>query len=213
MADHAEHFEDLEKQAHAAHLGMWVFLASEVLFFSGLFALYTGYRTVHPRGFGVGVEHNTLAWGSVNTVVLLVSSYTVALAVHRLREGKRRASAALVAVTVALGLCFLVVKAGEYAKHFREGIYPAGAGAFYVAHGDPGTKMFFNLYFFMTGLHALHVLVGMGVLSALFVRIARRGIGARTSHPLAIGAVYWHLVDVIWIFLWPLFYLVPGSVR
>jgi len=208
-----EHFEDMEKQAHAARLGMWIFLASEVLFFSGLFALYTTYRTEHPHGFGVAVEHNTLAWGSINTGVLLVSSYTVALGVHELRRGRQRTSALLVGVTIFLGACFLGIKTGEYLKHFGEGIYPGGVGDFYREHGEPGTKMFFTLYYCMTGLHAVHVFAGMCVLGFLLWKIVRREIGEWAPHPLAIGAVYWHLVDVIWIFLWPLFYLVPGNVR
>src|SRR5215472_9505371 len=112
IGTHFEHFEDMDKQAHAARLGMWVFLGSEVLFFSGLFALYTAYRTEHPRGFSVGIEHNTIAWGSVNTAVLLVSSYTVAMAVRMLRNGKNRASALLIATTIALGLAFLGIKTG-----------------------------------------------------------------------------------------------------
>jgi cytochrome c oxidase subunit 3 len=207
----AEQFENIEKQAHAARLGMWVFLGSEVLFFSGLFALYTGYRTEHPYGFGVGVEHNTIAWGSVNTGVLLVSSYTVAMAVHMLRRGRNTASALLLGATIFLGLVFLGIKTGEYLKHFSEGIYPGGWGDFFVEHGDPGTKMFFTLYFCMTGLHAFHVFAGMCVLSFLLWKVMRRDISAWAPHPLAMGAVYWHLVDLIWIFLWPLFYLIPGA--
>ena len=209
----ADHFEDIERQSHAARLGMWVFLGSEVLFFAGLFALYLAYRTEHPYGFGVGVRDNTLAWGTTNTVVLLVSSYTVALAVHALREGRRRRTVALLAATIFLGLCFLVIKADEYGEHFHRGIYPGGVGQFFVDHGDPGTKMFFTLYFCMTGLHAIHVFVGMSVLAFLLVKVARRTLGPSAPHPLAVGAVYWHLVDVIWIFLWPLFYLIPGNVK
>lgn len=207
----AEQFESLPKQAHAARLGMWVFLGTEVLFFSGLFVLYAAYRMEHPHGFGVGIEHNTVAWGSVNTAVLLVSSYTVALAVHELRRGRPRASALLIATTIFLGLCFLAIKTGEYMEHFREGLYPGGVGAFFQEHGEAGTKMFFTLYFCMTGLHAIHVFVGTGVLAFLMTKVLRRQIGAKAPHPLAIGAIYWHLVDVIWIFLWPLFYLIPGS--
>ncbi len=207
----ADHFEDLSRQAHAARLGMWIFLGTEVLFFSGLFALYAAYRTEHPHGFGVGVEHNTVVWGSVNTGVLLVSSYTVALAVHELRRGKRTACALLLGATMFLGLCFLAVKTGEYMEHFREGIYPGGVGTFYREHADAGTKMFFTLYFCMTGLHAVHVLVGTGVLAFLLTKVLRRQLGPSAPHPLAIGAIYWHLVDIIWIFLWPLFYLIPGS--
>lgn len=209
----AEHFQDLSRQAHAARLGMWIFLGTEVLFFAGLFALYAAYRTEHPRGFGIGVERNTVFWGSANTAVLLVSSYTVALAVHELRRGRRRACALLVGATMLLGLCFLAIKAGEYRVHFREGLYPGGVGTFYREHGDAGTKMFFTLYFGMTGLHAVHVLVGTGVLGFLLTQVLRGRVGPEAPHPLAIGAIYWHLIDVIWIFLWPLFYLVPGGGR
>lgn len=207
----AEHFESMPQQAHAARLGMWIFLGTEVLFFSGLFALYAAYRTEYPHGFGEGVEHNTLAWGSINTGVLLVSSYTVALAVHELRQGRRRASAALIGVTILLGLGFLGIKTGEYLEHFAEGLYPGGVGTFFHEHPDPGTKMFFTLYYCMTGLHAIHVVAGTCVLAFLLVKVLRRDIGEWAPHPLAIGAIYWHLVDVIWIFLWPLFYLIPGG--
>jgi cytochrome c oxidase subunit III len=207
----AEQFESLAKQAHAARFGMWIFLGTEVLLFSGLFALYAAYRTEHPHGFAVAVEHNTVAWGSVNTAVLLVSSYTVALAVHELRVGKQRACALLVGATIFLGMCFLAIKTGEYVTHFREGLYPGGVGTFYRDHGEAGTKMFFTLYFCMTGLHAVHVFVGSLVLAFLLIKVVRGDIGAWAPHPLAIGAIYWHLVDVIWIFLWPLFYLIPGS--
>jgi cytochrome c oxidase subunit 3 len=209
----AEHFQDLARQAHAARLGMWVFLGSEVLFFAGLFALYATYRIEHPSGFGDGVLHNTLALGSTNTAVLLVSSYTIALAVHELRRGKTRAAAALTLATIFLGFCFLAIKTTEYVDHFREGIYPGGVGSFYPAHRVPGIEMFFTLYFCMTGLHALHVIVGMMVLAFLLRKVHRGEIGSTASYPLAIGAVYWHLVDAVWIFLWPLFYLVPGNVR
>ncbi|MGH7271995.1 MAG: cytochrome c oxidase subunit 3 [Polyangiaceae bacterium] len=209
----ADYFEDIHKQAHAARLGMWVFLASEILFFAGLFALYTTYRIEHPLGFAVGVLHNTIVLGSVNTAVLLVSSYTVGLAVHELRAGRARAAAVLTGVTVFLGACFLAIKGTEYAIHFHDGIYPGGVGRFFVDHTDPGTKMFFTLYFCMTGLHAVHVFAGMCVLTFLLIRVARGHITARAPHPLQIGAMYWHLVDVMWIFLWPLLYLIPGGAR
>jgi cytochrome c oxidase subunit III len=206
-------FEDLEKQAHAAALGMWVFVASELLFFAGFFVLYAAYRVEHARGFDVGVETNTLVYGSVNTAVLLVSSYTVALAVHELRRGAARAAARLTALTVLFGACFLAIKSAEYAHHFHEGIYPGGVGDFFARHPDPGTKIFYTLYFGMTGLHAIHVTVGMGVLAWLAMRVHRGTVIPEAPHPLALGAVYWHLVDLVWIFLWPLFYLIPGNVR
>jgi cytochrome c oxidase subunit III len=209
----ASHFEDLARQAHAARLAMWVFLSSEVLFFAGLFALYATYRVEHPEGFGEGVLHNTLVLGSTNTAVLLLSSYTIALAVHELRRGKTRAAAVLTSAAIFLGLCFLGIKATEYLEHFHEGIFPGGVGGFFHEHAEPGIAMFFTLYFCMTGLHALHVIVGMGVLGFLLWKLVRGDINPVVSHPLAIGAVYWHLVDAVWIFLWPLFYLVPGNAR
>ncbi len=209
----SEHFQDLEREAEAAHLGMWVFLASELLFFAGLFALYMGYRLEHPHGFGVGVEHNTIVYGSVNTGVLLVSSFTVALGLHELRRGEARRCVLLVGCTIFLGLGFLAIKTAEYIHHFGEGIYPGGVGRFFREHPDGGTKMFFTLYYAMTGLHAIHVIVGTGVLAFLLGGVRAGRIDREVSHPLALGAIYWHLVDVIWIFLWPLFYLIPGSVR
>jgi cytochrome c oxidase subunit 3 len=209
----AEHFEDLPRQAHAARLGMWVFLASEVLFFGGLFALYTAARVEHPIAFGEGVRENAVVWGSVNTAVLLCSSYSVALAVHFLRAGRTRAAEWLLVVTIALAGCFLAIKGHEYWMHFHEGIFPGGHGAYFTTHREPGLPMFFTLYFCMTGLHALHVIVGMGVLGVLLAKVARRRIVPAAAPPLAIGAVYWHLVDVVWIFLWPLFYLIVGESR
>jgi cytochrome c oxidase subunit 3 len=207
----AGHFESLPRQAHAARLGMWIFPRDGGTSVRGLFVLYAAYRTEQPHGFAVGVENNTVVWGSVNTGVLLLSSYTIALAVHELRRGEQRACALLVATTIFLGMCFLAIKTGEYLEHFRAGLYPGGVGTFYRDHGEAGTKMFFTLYFCMTGLHAVHVLVGTAVLTFLLTNVLRRKINQRAAHPLAIGAIYWHLVDVIWIFLWPLFYLIPGS--
>jgi cytochrome c oxidase subunit 3 len=209
----AEHFEDMARQAHAARLGIWVFLASEILFFAGLFALYATYRVEHAEGFGEGVLHNTLVWGSTNTGVLLVSSYTIALAVHELRRGRTKTAIRLTALTIVFGLAFLGIKTHEYLEHFHEGIYPGGVGTFFDTHEQPGIAMFFTLYFCMTGLHAIHVIAGMGVLAFLLSKLVRGQITPAVSHPLAIGAVYWHLVDAIWIFLWPLFYLVPGTAR
>jgi cytochrome c oxidase subunit 3 len=208
----AEQFEDMAKQAHAARLGMWVFVGSEALFFSGLFALYAAYRIQHPHGFGVGVEHNTVAWGSTNTLILLTSSYVLTLAVRALRRGRNGDAAMLVGLTMLLGTAFAFVKIGEWLHHFDEGLYPGGVGRFYDEHREPGTKMFYTLYYCMTGLHEVHIVVGLVVLGFLLVKVARRQIGSWAPHPLELGAIYWHFVDIVWIFLWPLFYLMPGAV-
>jgi cytochrome c oxidase subunit 3 len=202
-----EHFESLAQQAHAARLGMWVFLASEVLLFGAIIALFTSYQVHYPEAFREGVHQNTKILGSINTGVLLVSSTAVACSVHALRAGRRRLAGLLVAATMALGTVFLVIKLTEYARHFDEGIYPGGVGHFFREHGARGLAEFWTLYFGMTGLHALHVTVGLTVLGVMLVGIMRGKLGAANAHRLELGAIYWHLVDVIWIFLWPLFYL------
>jgi cytochrome c oxidase subunit 3 len=203
----AGHFASMEQQAHAARLGMWIFLASEMLLFAGLFALFVTYRTIHPEGFSEGVRENTKVFGSINTGILLASSYFVAMAVHQVRAGKRAAAAALVVATIALGGVFLAIKLTEYARHFHEGIYAGGQGAFFVHHTDPGLPVFWTLYFFMTGLHAVHVTVGMILLSTTLLGMRGGKITARAPQRMEIAAIYWHLVDLVWIFLWPLFYL------
>jgi cytochrome c oxidase subunit 3 len=205
---HVEHhFQDIEQQADAARLGMWVFLASELLLFAALFALFLTYRGLYPAGFAAGVAHNTKVFGSVNTGVLLVSSALVASAVHALREGRARRAAWLVAGTMLLGLSFLVIKVTEYGLHFAEGILPGGKGAFFAQHSEEGLPVFWTLYYLMTGLHAVHVTVGLGILAFMGAGIRRGAVRRAMAHRLELGAIYWHLIDVIWIFLWPLYYL------
>jgi cytochrome c oxidase subunit 3 len=192
---HAEHFESMARQAHAARLGMWVFLASEVLLFAALFALYATYRAEHAHAFHEAIAHSRKTLGSINTGVLLFSSTLVALAVHAIRKDRRLVSALLVSGAIALGGVFLVLKFTEYAGHFEEGISPGKNGQFWT------------LYFTMTGLHAVHVMVGMSVLAFTALGLLRGKITRTTSHRVEVAAIYWHLVDVVWIFLWPLFYL------
>ena len=207
---HADHFESLEQQAHAARLGMWVFLASELLLFAGLFALYCGYRAHSPAVFAAAVGHNPRALGTLNTAILICSSYAVAMAVHALRVRRPAVTVMLLATAVLIGAVFLVVKFAEYRLHFHEGIYPGGHGQFFTAHADPAFAVFYTLYFLMTGLHAVHVVIGMTVLVWLLWRVARGTVNPARDHPLTLGAIYWHLVDLIWIFLWPMFYLMHG---
>jgi len=199
-------FESLAKQRHAVRFGMWIFLGSELLLFAGLFGLYVGYRMEYANEFAEGVHHNALALGTTNTVVLIVSSFTVAWSIHALRRGKPRTTIRMLGLTMVLGSMFLVFKAIEYAGHFADGIYP---GRYYTFQGMPrlGGQLFFTLYYFMTGLHALHMLGGLTVILWLWIRV-RRGKTTPAHHTeLELGALYWHLVDAIWIFLWPLFYL------
>jgi cytochrome c oxidase subunit 3 len=201
-----EQFEDLEKQTHAARLGMWAFLGSELLLFTGLFALYTGYRAEYPHDFAEAIAHNSLAIGTVMTYILITSSFTVAMAVHAVRADHPRRAAAFLAVSVIIGILFLVLKGIEYAQHFREGIFPAGA-YHYAELPTFGAQMAFTLYFAMTALHGLHVLVGAGLLTGVAWGCWKGRYWSYDQTPVELTGLYWHLVDIIWIFLWPLLYL------
>ncbi len=207
LAAPAEHFASLEQQAHGARLGMAIFVASEALLFSALFALFAGYQAQYAGAFHQGVLHNTKVFGSVNTGILLTSSALVACGVQTLRAGDRRATAWLLRGTIGLGLVFLVVKLIEYGVHLHEGIRPGGAGAYFAEHARPGLAQYWTLYYVMTGLHAAHVIVGLSILSWALHGVRSGRIAPPRVHPLEICALYWHLVDVIWIFLWPLIYL------
>jgi cytochrome c oxidase subunit 3 len=203
----AHHFADLEKQTHAARLGMWLFLATEVLLFTALFAAYGVYRYLYSDSFSEASRHLQTWIGLVNTLVLVTSSFTVALGLDRARRGDARGNFRFFAVSVLLGLLFLGFKAIEYTHHFHTGELP---GRFYTATEvqGPGAVMFFALYFLITGLHGLHVVAGMTVLSVIGWK-ARRGTYSAVYHvPVELAGLYWHLVDIIWIFVFPLIYLI-----
>ncbi|HEX4338556.1 MAG TPA: cytochrome c oxidase subunit 3 [Polyangiaceae bacterium] len=200
------HFDSLERQAGAVRFGMWVFLASEVLLFGALFALYASYRATWPYAFAAGVAENDAVLGTTNTVLLITSSFLVALGTERRAHGHSRAAARLVAGAAAIGVLFLVIKSHEYLAHFASGIFPGGRGA-HFDHAPAGSAIFFTLYFATTGLHALHVTAGIVVLTFSAVQLRREKLA---PHALDAVALYWHLVDAIWIFLWPLYYLARG---
>jgi cytochrome c oxidase subunit 3 len=202
----AHHFPSLEQQEQAARLGMWLFLATEILLFTVLFTAYSVYRFLFPAGFEGASHLAHVALGTTNTVVLITSSLTVALAIYYARQGQSKRTVALLAVTIAFGAVFMVLKGIEYYHHFADGQLP-GKYYHYVGLKGPGVSMYFTLYFLMTGLHGLHVLVGMGVLAWLAARAARGDFSRAYSTPVELGGLYWHLVDLIWIFLFPLFYL------
>ncbi|MFL5304940.1 MAG: cytochrome c oxidase subunit 3 [Polyangia bacterium] len=201
-----EQYPDLQTQERTLELGMWVFLATEILLFAALFALYASYRTMFPRDFTAAVEHNTLKFGTVNMYVLLTSSLLAALAVSAVRDGRARVAGGLLAGTALLGVAFLAIKLAEYSVHWHEGSLP---GPYYTYAELPtfGANRFFTLYWVMTGVHALHVTAGVCVVTWMAGR-AWRGFYTPAVHArLVMGTLYWHLVDVIWIFLWPLLYL------
>jgi cytochrome c oxidase subunit III len=201
-----EQFEDLDKQAHAARLGMWAFLSSELLLFAGLFALYAAYRAMYPADFAAAVGHDNVAVGTANTAVLITSSFTVALSLLAVRRGQARRATGLLLFSIACGVVFLVLKGIEYGQHFREGIYP-GPAFHATSLGGPGANLFFTLYFILTGLHGLHVIAGMLFLSWLAWGAWHRIYSPANYVHVECGALYWHLVDVVWIFLWPMLYL------
>lgn len=187
-------------------IAVWIVIASEALLFAGLFALYATYRSEHTHAFEAGIRAN-IAWiGGLNTMLLLTSSFAIAWAIHRIRHG-RSATWSLLAVLV-LGCGFLVFKSIEWSIHIEEGIVP---GLAYAGpdHGR-GTQLFFTLYYAMTGLHAFHVVAGLALVLWVFVRARRRTIDRDRHLALELVAVYWHFVDAIWVFLWPMFYLMHG---
>ncbi len=204
---HAHHFDDAEQQYQASTLGMWVFLVNEVMFFGGLFTVYVVYRVLFPNAFAHASNHLDVTLGTINTAVLIGSSLTMAMAVHASQTGHSRRIIGWVLATVALGSVFLGIKGYEYWHKFHEGMVPGPH--FSYAGPDPGhAEVFFSLYFALTGLHALHMVIGVGIM-AWIIWAARAGRFTPAYHtPVEIAGLYWHFVDIVWIFLFPLLYLI-----
>jgi cytochrome c oxidase subunit III len=214
-------FVDLVQQKEAASLGMWVFIAQEILFFGGLFASYAIYRYEYPAAFSAGSHHLSWRIGFANTLVLIASSLTMALAVYSAAVGRRRHVAGFILATILLGCVFLGVKYYEYdekiAPCLGDGPYagcllPGDRFDPSTVHleGDEGrhAQIFFSLYFGMTGLHALHMIVGIPILTTIAVMALRGRFSPEYHTPVEIVGLYWHFVDIIWIFLFPLLYLI-----
>jgi cytochrome c oxidase subunit 3 len=211
LADHAaslvrEQFRTAEQQRETETLGMWIFLATEVMFFGGLFVAFTVYRMYYPQAFGAGSADMNILLGSINTVVLITSSFTMALAVHSAEVGNRRLLAFLLVATMLLGCVFLGVKLTEYYQHYLDHKMPS-VWFEYAGPNASKVQMFFVFYFFMTGLHALHMVVGIGVLLVILARTLARSFSAEYYTPVAMAGLYWSFVDIIWVFLFALFYL------
>lgn len=205
------HFESFEQQQEASYLGMWLFLVTEILFFGGVFAVYLVYRTSNALAFQLASNKLDLTWGTVNTAVLIGSSLTMALAVWAAQTGRRKATVTLLLSTLVLGSTFLGIKAIEYSHKFHEHLVPGPHFEWASAATANGAQMFFNLYFIMTGLHALHMVVGAGLLIATTV-LAWKGRFSPHNHNFVEGVgLYWHFVDIVWIFLFPLLYLLGRS--
>lgn len=201
----AHHFEDLKQQAESATLGMWLFLLTEILFFGGLFAAYVVYRWKYPAAFVEGSHHLDVVLGAFNTAVLILSSLTMAMAVHSAQLGKKRSLILFLVLTLILGSVFLGVKVVEYGHKVHENLIPGPS--FHLDENPREGQIFFSLYFAMTGMHAFHMIVGAGLLSWLIVKAAKNRFSPRWYSPVEMTGLYWHFVDIIWIFLFPLLYL------
>ncbi len=204
---HRHQFDDAAQQYEASALGMWVFLVTEIMFFGGVFTAYVAYRSAYPGAFGHASEHLDLTLGAINTAVLIASSLTMALAVHASQLGKRAGLLTFLLLTMVLGSVFLGIKAVEYTDKFHHHLVP---GAHFAFPGPDArqAEIFFSLYFAMTGLHALHMVIGLGVLAVLFLQARKGRFGTGYHTPIEIAGLYWHFVDIVWIFLFPLLYLI-----
>jgi len=210
------HFADMEQQREASSLGMWVFLATEVMFFGGMFCAYLIYRYWYFNEFAAGSRSLDIWLGTINTAVLICSSLTVALGVRAAQMGKRKLLVILLLLTIVLGLAFLGIKGVEWYAKFQEHHIPGMSfnvddlvRDYPQIRIDPShEQIFFSLYFAMTGLHALHMIIGVGIFVFLTYH-AWKGLYTPEYHtPIEIGGLYWHFVDIIWIYLFPLLYLI-----
>jgi cytochrome c oxidase subunit 3 len=203
----AHHFDSYEQQKESATLGMWTFLVTEILFFGGLFAAYSLYRSLFPEAFRAASHTLDIRLGAFNTAVLIGSSLTMALAVRGGQTGRPKVTFAMLLGTLALGSTFLGVKAVEYADKFHHHHVP-GPSFHFEGPDAPHAQLFFSLYFLMTGLHALHMIIGIAILVGM-LRPALRGAWTPQNHNFLEGfGLYWHFVDLVWIFLFPLLYLI-----
>jgi cytochrome c oxidase subunit 3 len=203
------HFDDMEQQAEASTLGMWVFLVTEIMFFGGLFMAYIVYRSASPEAFQEASHHLAIGWGAFNTAVLIISSLTMALAVRAAQTGlSRTVQVGWLVATMILGLVFLGVKVIEYADKFAHNIVP---GPYFDKSAwvhPAGVEQFYSLYFIMTGLHAVHMIIGIGIMTVIAIMAWKRQFDATYYTPVEVSGLYWHFVDIVWIFLFPLLYLI-----
>jgi cytochrome c oxidase subunit III len=203
----AHHFSDMQQQQDSARLGMWIFLLTELVLFGGLFCVYSIFRVLNPVMFLNAHKALDVQLGTINTVVLITSSLTMALAIRSIQLDNKKQTVILLACTVALAALFLIIKYFEYRHKFHLGQLP---GKFYTYKGISGSNphIFFSIYFAMTGLHGIHVLGGMGAICYMIVRTIKGAFSSAYYTPVEMTGLYWHLVDLIWIFLFPLLYLI-----
>jgi len=210
----AHHFDNMEQQKEAGALGMWTFLITEIMFFGGMFLAYILYRSAYPQDFAIASSHLNWKLGGINTIVLIVSSLTMAMAVYFSQLGNKKMLLTCLALTMLFGATFLVIKTFEYKEKidthhvpirgFWSWTEPGGE----ALPGDSGhVQMFYWIYFAMTGVHALHMVIGLGIMAVIFWMSARNRFTPEYHSPVEISGLYWHFVDIVWIFLFPLLYL------
>ena len=215
------HFDDLEQQLEASTLGMWLFLVTEVMFFGGLFMAYIVYRTKFPLAWEASSGQLDVTMGALNTVVLICSSLTMALAVRSAQVGSKKGQVINLILTIMFGATFLVVKYFEYSAKFEHGLVPGpGFNPHHLVNGVVehialpfGSQLYFSLYFIMTGIHAAHMVVGIALMAIILVMAMRNRFSPSYYFPVEISGLYWHFVDIVWIFLFPLLYLLGFNVK
>ena len=214
------HFDNMEQQREAGTLGMWVFLITEIMFFGGLFTAYVVYRMLNAESFAAASHGLNVKMGAINTVVLICSSLTMALAVYYAQTGVRRMQIVFLIVTMLLGATFLVVKGFEYKEKFDKGhvpwltfVWDTKEEAMPPGATVRGIQMFYWIYFAMTGLHDLHMIVGLGVMSFILYFAWRGRFTPEYHAPVELSGLYWHFVDIVWIFLFPLLYLLGANLH
>jgi cytochrome c oxidase subunit III len=202
------HFDTMEQQMEASTLGMWTFLVTEIMFFGGLFTAYLVYRHQSPLGFQEASHHLNIYWGAANTAILIVSSLTMAFAVRAAQTSQKRETQVFWLLwTMVLGAAFLGIKAIEYADKFRDHIVPGPHFQWEGLYPKPA-EQFYSLYFAMTGLHALHMIIGLGIMTVITIMAWKKQFDGEYYTPVEVAGLYWHFVDIVWIFLFPLLYLI-----
>jgi cytochrome c oxidase subunit 3 len=200
------HFYSMEQQLEASILGMWVFLVTEIMFFGGMFMIYILYRVLYPEGWILGSNHLDVALGALNTAVLICSSLTMALAVRSAQTSNRMGQVVNLVLTIIFGSVFLIVKYFEYAEKFEHHLVPGPNFDMTLPQANQ-QQLFFSIYFMMTGIHALHMVVGIGLMLVILAMAWRGRFSASYYTPVEVSGLYWHFVDIVWIFLFPLLYL------
>ena len=206
----AHHFSDIEQQNESGTLGMWLFLVTEIMFFGGMFAMYAIYRFKYFEGFREGSHLLNVKFGAINTAVLIGSSLTMALAVRAAQMSSRKALILFLILTMVLGVAFIGIKLTyEWSADYEEHLVP-WMGFHHPGPNEASVRLFFCFYFFMTGLHALHMVIGLGIMCVLLWMASRGRFDGGYFAPVEVSGLYWHFVDIVWIFLFPLLYLIGG---